>query len=80
MISPETTERSVNRLGTLKYFPVRPSVVAEVGRMLGDMCSTDDEANVLVDALIEDFNEWPGPSKMREFRGLNQRVRNVFRD
>jgi hypothetical protein len=66
MISLVKTEECLNRLGMLKHFPVKPAVVAEVGRLLTELCVNDDVADRLVAAVLRDHSEWCGPAKIRE--------------
>jgi hypothetical protein len=66
MVSVETNIQCLDRLGMLKFFPVKQSVVAEIGRFLKGLCQSDDEARRLTDAVLERFSEWPGPAKVKE--------------
>jgi hypothetical protein len=50
----------------LKFFPVKPSVVAEIGKLLSELCRDDQEARSLVGVLLENHSEWPGPSRLRQ--------------
>jgi len=66
MVSIDVQMESLDRLGTLKYFPAKPTVVAAVGKILNELCRDDSEAKRLVDAVLAEFSEWPGPRAIRE--------------
>jgi len=50
----------------LKYFPHDPAVVAEIGRLLNELCQNDGEASRLTAAILQQCSEWPAPAKIRE--------------
>ena len=66
MISAQQNADCLAKLGMLKFFPSRESTVAEIGRLLNDLCDNDHEARELTTAVLESLSEWPGPSKVRE--------------
>jgi hypothetical protein len=66
MISPQTNLECLGKLGMLRYFPVRESVVAEIGKLLNEICPNDQGAKKLTAAVCEQCDEWPGPAKIRE--------------
>lgn len=66
MLSRNLIDESLAKLGLLKYFPARDASVAEVGRMLGEICPNDAAATKLVEAALNRFDVWPGPSALKE--------------
>ena len=66
MVSIDIQMESLDRLGTLKYFPAKPTVVAAVGKILNELCRDDSEAKRLVDAVLAEFSEWPGPRAIKD--------------
>jgi len=70
MISVQQNTECLTRLGMLKFFPVKESTVAEIGRFLNELCRSDHEARQLTGAVLARFSEWPGPSKIREIHSL----------
>ena len=74
MISPQTNIECLGRLGMLRHFPIKDAVVAEIGKLLNELCQNDQEARRLVELLSQDFSEWPGPSAIR--RVYAERIRS----
>lgn len=81
MISRQQAEQSLTKLGLLKFFPSRADVVAEVGRLLNEICADDHEAKSLTAAVVARFDEWPGPVTLRgvshEMRELKEKPNRV---
>ena len=48
MISRKTTDECLAKLGMLKFFPIKESVIAEIGRSMIELCQSDGEARELV--------------------------------
>jgi hypothetical protein len=67
MISAQQNIECLTKVGMLKYFPTKEGVVAEVGRLLIELCQSDQEARQLTAAVCTKLSEWPGPAKVREF-------------
>jgi hypothetical protein len=61
MISRTVLEQCLARLGMLPRFPVKEAVVFEVGRFLMGLTGDDEEAIKLVEAVLGEHAEWPGP-------------------
>jgi hypothetical protein len=57
----------LGRLSLLKRFPGNPHALAELGKILNE-CRGDAEATEVVDSLIQEFDEWPGPRSVRQAR------------
>jgi len=66
MISAQQAVESLNRLATLKHFPTREAVIAEVGRLLNELCQTDGEARHLTSVALKHWSEWGGPGALRK--------------
>ena len=66
MISPQLNVECLSKLGMLKHFPIKESVIAEVGKLLNELCDNDQEARQLIAAVTSQCAEWPGPAKIRE--------------
>lgn len=66
MITRQVTENCLNRLGMLKFFPSRAEVIAEVGRLLNELCPNDAAAVKLTARVLENYAEWPGPKGIKE--------------
>ena len=66
MISKQQNTECLTRLGMLKFFPVKEGVLAEIGKLLNELCQNDHEAKRLTNAILTQFSEWPGPSKILE--------------
>ena len=66
MISLQQNTECLVKLGMLKFFPVKESVVAEIGKLLNEICFGDQEARQLTAAVCGQCAEWPGPAKIRE--------------
>jgi hypothetical protein len=66
MISAQQNIECLTKLGMLKFFPVRDNVVAEIGKLLNELCHSDSEAQQLTAVVCAKHSEWPGPSKVRE--------------
>ncbi len=69
MISLGKTDECLSRLGMLRHFPAKPAVIAEVGRLLNDLCGDDQAADRLTADLLRSNSEWPGPAAVREAAG-----------
>ena len=79
MISIQQNTECLTRLGMLKFFPVKEAVLAEIGKLLNELCLNNDEAKRLVDAVLIQCGEWPGPAKIREIHTaevVSHRVRS----
>ena len=66
MISVQQNAECLTKLGMLKFFPVKESVVAEIGRLLNELCENDHEARRLTGIAVARWSEWPGPNKIKE--------------
>ena len=66
MVSMDVNLECLDRLGILKYFPSKPSVISQIGKMLAELCQNDGEAKQLVSAVLDECSEWPGPKALRE--------------
>lgn len=66
MISSQQNVECLVKLGMLKFFPVKESVVAEIGKLLNELCFGDQEARQLTAAVCAQCAEWPGPARFRE--------------
>jgi hypothetical protein len=66
MISRQQIDESLTKLGLLRYFPTKDAVVAEIGRLIGELCFGDQEARQLTAAVCSQCAEWPGPARFRE--------------
>ena len=65
MLSPKVTDDCLARLGMLRFFPTNDRVVAEVGRLLNEICKNDKEVQRLTAAIVDSCSEWPGPSELK---------------
>jgi hypothetical protein len=74
MISRQQAEQSLTKLGLLKFFPSRADVVAEVGRLLNEICADDSEAKGLTVTVLNRFDEYPGPLTLRK---VSQEIREL---
>ncbi len=72
MISQQKTSEVLGRLALLKRFPGNPNALAALGEMFGELCRNDHEASLLVDALLKQYSEWPGPGAVRQIH--NERI------
>ena len=70
MISRQTLDGCLSRLGMLKFFPGAENVRAEIGRFLIEICPNDDEARRLTGAVLEQYPEWPGPAAIRQVHSM----------
>ena len=66
MISSQQNVECLVKLGMLKFFPVKEGVVAEIGKLLNELCFGDQEARHLTAAVCAQCAEWPGPARFRE--------------
>lgn len=66
MISRKQMADSLAKLGMLRFFPTRPEVLAEVGKLLNELCESDAAAQRLTAAALEASGEWPGPLGLRD--------------
>jgi hypothetical protein len=69
-------ERSIGRLSCLKFFPPNPQALAEIARILCEICKDEAELNKLTDFLLANHNEWPGPAALREVAGARRGPRH----
>lgn len=69
MISPKQNVECLVKLGMLKFFPVKESVVAEIGKFLNELCCGDQDARKLIAAVLAECSEWPGPARLRDIHG-----------
>ncbi|MGB7762856.1 MAG: hypothetical protein WBL61_23685 [Bryobacteraceae bacterium] len=65
MISALQNTESLTRLGMLKFFPVKENVLAEIGKLLNELCRNDHEAKRLTGLVLARWSEWQGPSKLK---------------
>ncbi len=69
MITRDKMDACLGRLGMLKRFPVQERTQVQIGKLLNELCSSDDEAEQLVTRVLDEHSEWPGPSALREMHG-----------
>jgi type II secretory ATPase GspE/PulE/Tfp pilus assembly ATPase PilB-like protein len=62
----ETRINCLDKLAMLRHFPSKTAVVAEIGKLVDEICADDTEAQLLTDAVLEQFSEWPGPGVLRQ--------------
>jgi hypothetical protein len=62
MIDAKVVEKAVDTLSMLKYFPANGTPVA---RLIGDICSTNEQVLWLARRVTQLYNEWPGPVELR---------------
>lgn len=57
--------QAVRRMSILKYFPSDEVARVEIMRLLDRLVSTPEQLDWLVNALIDEVGEWPGPKEVR---------------
>lgn len=65
MITEAQACEAMQSLAAMKYFPSDPYARAEIGSMLERMVSTAEQLQWLVETMIDNVREWPGPAEMR---------------
>ena len=66
MITPEEAQIIVAQLGAMNFFPNNePAVRATISRLVQRMCDTFQQAQWLVDRMIDLYDRWPGPHELR---------------
>jgi hypothetical protein len=53
-------------LGVLKYFPSNSAAVTKIAQLIAELCADEGEANTLIEAMCDRFDEWPGPVTLRQ--------------
>jgi hypothetical protein len=56
----------LTKLSLMKYFPSEAGALKELGRMLDELCQSDQEAIGLTDAILKEHDEWCGPYTLRQ--------------
>jgi hypothetical protein len=74
-ISKEKTAECLGRLQLLKWFPLGGHALAELGRILNEICRDDAEASGVVSLILQKHDEWPGPCSIRQAQTEVQRAR-----
>jgi hypothetical protein len=69
MISRHRMDECLGRLGMLKRFPLQERVVIQISKLLNELCQNDAEAQEFVSRVVDDHDEWPGPSALIELHG-----------
>jgi len=62
-------DECLGRLGMLKRFPLQERVVIQISKLLNELCQNDAEAQEFVSRVVDDHDEWPGPSALIELHG-----------
>lgn len=52
-------------LGVLKHYWTDAAVV-KIGEIIADMCKDGTEARWLVNEIVREYNEWPGPKALKD--------------
>ena len=65
MMTKEKVTECVGRLTLLRFFPQNPHAVAELARIIAELCATDAEGARLTDRLLREHDQWPGPLELR---------------
>ncbi len=65
MVSVDMLKQCVGRLSLLRRFPSNDYALAEIGKMLNDLCPDDAAAVALVDHVLRQWNDWEGPAAFR---------------
>jgi len=69
MISREKMDACLGRLGMLKRFPAQERVVIQIGKLLNELCASDEEAIAFVSRVLDEHDDWPGPAALRQIHG-----------
>ena len=62
-ISKEKTAECLGRLQLLKWFPPSSYALAELGRILNEICADDTEASAVVRLILEKHDESARPAQ-----------------
>ena len=67
----------------LSRFPPKENVIAEIGKLLNELCRTDHEARRLTGLVLARWSQWQGPSKLKalfDAEIASQRPRDAQQD
>jgi len=64
-MTKEKIAECVGRLSLLKFFPTNPHAIAELARIINEVCANDTEGARLADRLLREHDQWPGPMELR---------------
>lgn len=66
-MTKEKITECVGRMSLLRFFPANPHAIAELARIINDLCVDDAEGERLTDKALLRFDQWPGPVALRAF-------------
>src|SRR4030095_16216726 len=66
MVSTSKAAAATNRMLILKHFPMAEAAITEITKIIRETCANDKVVDKLIDAVLEDWNEWHGPKAFRE--------------
>jgi hypothetical protein len=64
-MNTEKVAECVGRLTLLRFFPQNAHAVAELARIVNELCASDAEGTRLTDRLLREHDQWPGPLELR---------------
>jgi hypothetical protein len=67
MMNPVIVAELVAELTLLRFFPADEDGRAALVKLIGRMCSNEDQVSWLVQRVLSKCNEWPGPLVLRQF-------------
>lgn len=65
MITQDATQRCIDRLSLLPFFPSSPGQRAALAAMLLEMCSSDDQLDFIARQYMKHYRKWEGPTELR---------------
>jgi hypothetical protein len=65
-MTKEKVAECVGRLTLLRFFPQNAHAVAELARIINELCANDAEGARLTDRVLRLHDQWPGPLELRK--------------
>jgi hypothetical protein len=66
-MTKEKITECVGRLSLIRFFPQNRFAIAELARIVNELCVNDAEGDRLTDEALRRFDEWCGPVALRAF-------------